>query len=87
MYVTGITFIMYVTGITFILYVIGITFNMYVTGITFIMYVTGITFIMYAQNRKIGKPNILKFGSNKTKGPKQDSQNPLRSPMPEGGKP
>ena len=29
-----------------------------------------VTFIRYAQNRKIGKPNILKvFGSNKTKGP------------------
>jgi len=25
------------------------------------------------------------FGSNKTKGLKQDSQNRLRSPMPEGG--
>ena len=27
---------------------------------------------------------ILIFGSNKTKGPKQDSKNRLRSPMPEG---
>ena len=27
------------------------------------------------------------FGSNKTKEPKQDSQNQLRSPMPEGGEP
>ena len=36
----------------------------------------------YAQNRKIGKPNNLKvFGSNKTKGPKQDRQNQLMSPM------
>ena len=36
-----------------------------------------------AQNRKIGKPNNLKvFGSNKTKGPKQDSQNQLKSHMP-----
>jgi hypothetical protein len=43
------------------MYVTGITFIMYVTGITFIRYVTGITFIMYAQNRKIGKPNNLKF--------------------------
>jgi len=41
----------------------------------------------YAQSRKIGKPNNLNFGSNKTKGPKQDSQNRLRSPMPEGGEP
>jgi hypothetical protein len=30
---------------------------------------------MYAKNLKIGKPNNLKFyGSNKTKGHKQDSQ-------------
>ena len=28
----------------------------------------------------------LNFGSNKTKMPKQDTQNRLRSPMPEGGK-
>jgi len=42
--------------------------------------------IIYAQNRKIGKPNNSKvFGSNKTQGPKQDSQNWLRSPMPVGG--
>jgi hypothetical protein len=35
-----------------------------------------------AQNRKIGKANNLKvFGSNKTKGPKQDYQNWLRSPI------
>jgi hypothetical protein len=27
------------------------------------------------------------FGSNKTTGPKQDNQNQLRSPMPEGGEP
>jgi hypothetical protein len=27
------------------------------------------------------------FGSNKTKESKQDSQNRLRSPMPEGGEP
>ena len=32
-----------------------------------------ITFIRYSQNRKIGKPNNLSFGSNKTKGPKQDN--------------
>jgi hypothetical protein len=30
---------------------------------------------------------ILSFWNNKTKGPKQDSQNRLRSPMPEGGEP
>ena len=41
------------------------------------------------QVRSNGKPNNLNFGSNKTKGPKQDSQNQLRSPtcMPEGGEP
>ena len=40
------------------------------------------------QNRKIGKPNNLKvFGSNKNKGPKQDSQNRPRSPIPDGGEP
>jgi len=34
------------------------------------------------------KPNNLKvFGSMKTKRPKQDNQNSLRSPMPEGGEP
>jgi hypothetical protein len=51
------------------------------------MLVSGITFIRYAQNRKIGKPNNLKFlGGNETKVPKQDSQNlRLRSHMPEGG--
>jgi len=30
---------------------------------------------------------IKNFGNNKTKGHKQDSQNHLRSPMPEGGEP
>ena len=42
---------------------------------------------MYAQGQKIAKPNNLKvsLGSRKTKGPKQDSQNRLRSPMPDGG--
>jgi hypothetical protein len=40
----------------------------------------------YAQNRNIPYPKYLKvFGNKKTKGPKQDSQNRLRSPMPEGG--
>ena len=42
-----------------------------------------ITFIRYAQNRKIGKPNNLKYWNNKTKGPKQDRQNRLRSYMGE----
>ena len=49
--------------------------------------ISGITFIRYAQNRKIGKPNNLNFRSYKTKGPKQDSQNQVRSPMPEDGEP
>ena len=48
--------------------------------------VSGITFIRYAQNRKIGKSNKV-FGSNKTKGYTQDSQNRLRSHKPEGGEP
>ena len=30
---------------------------------------------------------FLLFGRNKTKGSKQDNQNRLRSPMPEGGEP
>ena len=47
----------------------------------------GITIIRYAQNREIGKPNNLNFWSNKTKGPKQDSQNWVMSSMPEGGEP
>ena len=39
--------------------------------------VSGITCIRYAQSRKIGKPNNFKiFGSNETKGLKQDSQDP-----------
>ena len=39
-------------------------------------------------SRKIGRSNNLKvFGINKAKGPKQDSQNQLRSLMPEGGEP
>ena len=32
--------------------------------------VSGITFIRFAQNQKIGKPIYLRFGSNKTNGPK-----------------
>jgi hypothetical protein len=36
----------------------------------------------------IVKPNKFQiFGSKKTKGPKLNSQNQLRSPMPEGGLP
>jgi hypothetical protein len=47
-----------------------------------------ITFIRYAQNPKIGKQKSLKvFGNNTIKGPKQDSQNWLRSPVPERGEP
>ena len=49
--------------------------------------VSGITFILYAQNQKMRKRNNLTFVSNNTKGPKQDSQNQQRSPMPERGKP
>jgi hypothetical protein len=42
---------------------------------------SGITIIRYAQNLKIGKPTNLKvWEKNKTKGPKQDIQNRLRSP-------
>ena len=38
--------------------------------------------------KNIGKSNNIKvFGSNKTKGPKQVSQNQLRSPILEGGEP
>ena len=49
---------------------------------------TGRSLIRCDQNRKIRNPIDLKvFGSNKTKGPKQDNQNRLRSPMPEGGEP
>ena len=49
---------------------------------------SGITFIKYVQYRNIEKPNNIKvFGNNKTKGPKQDSQNPLRSSKLEGGEP
>ena len=33
------------------------------------------------------KPNNYSFGSNKTKEPKQDSQNRQRSAIPEGGEP
>jgi hypothetical protein len=46
---------------TLIRYVSGIAFIRYVSGIAFIRYVSGITFIRYALNRKIGKPNNLKF--------------------------
>ena len=39
-----------------------------------------------ALGQKIGKPkDLLLFVSNKIKGPKQDSQNRLRLPMPGGG--
>jgi len=42
---------------------------------------------MYAHNREIGNPNNLKLCDHKNKGSKQDSQNRLMSPMPEGGEP
>lgn len=38
--------------------------------------------------RKIGNSsNLTNFGNNKTKGPKEDSKNQLRSHMPAGGYP
>ena len=43
------------------------------------MRVPVITFIRHGQKRKIGKPNNLNFGGNKSKGPIQDGQNRLRS--------
>jgi hypothetical protein len=36
-------------------------FIRYVSGMAFIRYVSGMAFIRYAQNRKIRKPNKLKF--------------------------
>jgi hypothetical protein len=40
------------------------------------------------QKQNIGKTNNFKvFESMKTKGPQQDSQNRLKSPMGEGGRP
>ena len=78
------------SGITFIVYAqctSGITFIVYArctSEITFIVYAwctSGITFIVYSQSQDIGKSNNLKFwGSNKTKEPKEDSQNHLMSP-------
>jgi hypothetical protein len=49
--------------------------------------ISAMTFIRYAQHRKIRKPNNLALGAIKPKWPKQDSQNQLRSPMPEGEEP
>jgi len=46
-----------------------------------------ISLIKYAQNRKIGKPNNLRFGRNKTKEPKQEGQNRLWSLIPDRGEP
>jgi hypothetical protein len=41
---------------------------------------------MYTQGQKISKStNIKVFRSNKTKGPKQDRTDQLRSPMSESG--
>ena len=52
------------------------------------MHDTGITFIKYGQSHKIEKTNNFKiFGSKKTRRHKEDSQNLLRSPIPEGGEP
>jgi hypothetical protein len=46
------------------------------------------TFIRYAQSRQVSKSNNFKsFGSKYAKGPKQDRQNRLQSPMPVGGEP
>jgi hypothetical protein len=50
-------------------------------------HVSGIIFIRYTQNRKTGKINNSNFGSNKTKKPKQNSKNQIRSPMTVGGEP
>ena len=36
---------------------------------------------------RLGSKIIKSFGSNKTKSPKQDHQNQLRSAMPEGEEP
>ena len=49
---------------------------------------SGITFISYTYNQKVGKPNnLIVFESKLTKGSKQDSQNRLKSPIPEGREP
>jgi hypothetical protein len=49
-------------------------------------HVYGITFITYTQSRKVGKQNNIKgLGNNKTKEPKYDCQNRLRSSRTEGG--
>ena len=50
-------------------------------------HISGITFIGYVKNRQIGKSYNLNFGSNNTKGPKQDSQSQVRSHMPDGEEP
>jgi hypothetical protein len=50
--------------------------------------VSGITFISYAHNQKVGKSNnLIVFESKLTKGSKQDNQNRLKSPIPEGREP
>jgi hypothetical protein len=50
--------------------------------------ISGITFISYAYDQKVGKPNKSNvFVSKLTKDPKQDNQNRLRSPIPEGEEP
>jgi hypothetical protein len=46
---------------------------------------SGIIFTRYAQNRNFKRANNLNvFGTNKTKGPKQDSQNRPWQPIPAG---
>ena len=47
-------------------------------------HVSGITFIMYAQFERLENQIIKSFESNKTKGPKQDSQIRPRSHIHEG---
>jgi hypothetical protein len=43
----------------------------------------GITFISTLKVKRLESQIIQSIGGNKTKGPKQDSQNQLRSPMPD----
>jgi hypothetical protein len=48
--------------------------------------ISGTTVIRYDESQKIEKPKSLQaFGSMTIKGPKKDSQNWVRSPIPEGG--
>jgi hypothetical protein len=57
--------------------------NKSIVSPTFDKHVSGMTFTRYAQSQNIGKVNNLKvFG-----GYKQESQNQLWSPIPEGAEP